>query len=155
MKAEPTVAPETTPPVAPPPSSDKRDKVSRSILEPPAPKELPTEAKSGLLTIFVSPEAKVFINGQQTRSTASHRQYVSFGLEDGKTYPYTISVLMPTKPQAATGQSAEGTSERQRQDARAGVWMSRTVYLKAGNRLDVTFPDDMTANRGPVTIQER
>ncbi len=155
MKAEPTVAPGTTPPVAPPPSSDKRAAVSRSILEPPTPSELPTEANSGLLTIIVPPEAKVFINGQQTRSTASQRQYVSFGLERGKTYPYTISVLVPTKPQAATGQSAEGTSAQQRQEAFAGVWTSRTVYLKAGNRLDVTFPDGMTANRGLAAIQER
>jgi uncharacterized protein (TIGR03000 family) len=105
-----------------------------------------------LLTVFVPPEAKVYINGRPTRSTSGQRQYLSLGLEEGKTYPYTISVQMATNPQTASEPSAEGTSDRQPELARTGAWMTRTVYLKAGSRLDVTFPDDHSVgSRSPIT----
>ncbi len=43
-----------------------------------------------LLTIWVPHEAKVTINGMQTKSTGSRRQFVSYGLRPGFSYSYEV-----------------------------------------------------------------
>ena len=50
----------------------------------------PTPAESGLLTIYVPAEAKVTVNGYETKSTGTRRQYVSYGLQAGLSYKYEI-----------------------------------------------------------------
>lgn len=45
---------------------------------------------SGLLAISVPSDARVVINGRETTSTGTHRQYYSENLEPGRTYPYEI-----------------------------------------------------------------
>jgi len=67
--------------------------------------------------------AKVFINGYETRSQGTHRQYVSTGLAAGNLYPYAITVMVPRAPQTTSQTVADPQ------------WDTRveTVYLKAGN----------------------
>ena len=51
---------------------------------------MPTQANSGQLTVWVPYDAKVIINGLETRSTGSKRQFVSFGLKPGFNYKYEV-----------------------------------------------------------------
>lgn len=50
----------------------------------------PTRDTSGLLTVYVPADAKVLINGYETTSEGSRREYVSYGLKEGLQYPYKI-----------------------------------------------------------------
>jgi uncharacterized protein (TIGR03000 family) len=50
----------------------------------------PTIKDSGLITIYVPYDAKVFVNGMATKSEGSRRQFVSYGLKPGYTYKYEI-----------------------------------------------------------------
>ncbi len=98
------------------------------------------------MTVFVPAEAKVYINGIETRSKGSERQYVSFGLAGGKTYPYIVSALMLVKkPEAA--EAAPGSEDRE------WKWQTRTVYLKAGERAGVTFSDDPAIEKQLADIE--
>ncbi len=90
---------------------------SRSALEP-ARTEMPVPANSGMLSLYVPPNTKIFINGQETRSLGSQRDYVSFGLDKDKTYPYTISALIlaklenpPVDGGASTGAASQQPAE--------------------------------------------
>ena len=47
---------------------------------------------SGSLTVSVPFDAKVYINGKETHSTGSRRQYVSYGLQSGMSYKYVVKV---------------------------------------------------------------
>jgi uncharacterized protein (TIGR03000 family) len=51
---------------------------------------MPTQANSGQLTVWVPYDAKVIVNGLETRSTGSKRQFVSFGLKPGFNYKYEV-----------------------------------------------------------------
>jgi len=80
----------------------------------------PTPADSGLLTVVVPFEAKVFINGMETKSTGSRRQFVSYGLKPGYSYRYDIRVELV-------------------RDGKLEV-ATMTKVLKAGSREFATFP---------------
>jgi uncharacterized protein (TIGR03000 family) len=71
------------------------------------------------LTLVVPADAKVFINGRQTRSMGTHREYVSYGLEIGLTYRYEVRAEV-----VRDGKTIEDTRE---------------VFLTAGSREDVAF----------------
>jgi uncharacterized protein (TIGR03000 family) len=101
---------------------------------------LPAES-SGLLTLHVPYAAKVFINGQETRSVGSKREYVSSDLEQGKTYPYTVSALVLCKGPAPAQLGTENVL-RVREDNPQWLWLTKTVYLRAGQRVGVAFSDD-------------
>lgn len=59
----------------------------------PLPKTSSTAAEnSGVLTVWVPYDAKVSINGNETHSTGSRRQYVSYGLQSGMSYKYVVKV---------------------------------------------------------------
>lgn len=62
--------------------------------EPAAPatdgKETRVSHDGALLTLQVPDHAKVYINGQLTRSTGTNRSYASVGLEPGKRYRYQV-----------------------------------------------------------------
>jgi uncharacterized protein (TIGR03000 family) len=45
---------------------------------------------SGILTVWVPYDAKVTINGMETRSTGSRREFVSYGLKPGLSYKYVV-----------------------------------------------------------------
>jgi uncharacterized protein (TIGR03000 family) len=49
---------------------------------------------SGLITIWVPAEAKVYINGLETKSTGTMRQYVSSGLIAGYVHTYEIRAVV-------------------------------------------------------------
>jgi uncharacterized protein (TIGR03000 family) len=49
-----------------------------------------TYTNSALLTIAVPADAKVLVNGYQTKSTGSVRQYISYGLQPGLSYNYEV-----------------------------------------------------------------
>jgi len=90
--AQPTPAPLEEPAPAPPQID--------TPLQPLEPESTDTQTQSpvsmdsGLLTIRVPEAAKVFINGYQTKSTGTLRQYVSRGLKPGLTYKYEVRAEM-------------------------------------------------------------
>jgi len=46
--------------------------------------------QSVVLTVWVPYDAKVTVNGMETRSTGSRRQFVSYGLQQGLSYKYVV-----------------------------------------------------------------
>ncbi len=92
---------------------------------PPAPVEpgpsarLKSEGTQGLIAVRVPEEARVFINGLETKSRGRYREYVSYGLKPGFTYKYEIRAEITRR-----GRLVENT---------------RTVYLTAGARKQVAF----------------
>ena len=99
--------PSTTPPAPAAPAPGSRTDAT------------PDGAGSGQLTIVVPADAKVFINGHQTRSTGERREYVSNGLESGLTYRYEVRAEV-----VRNGKTVEETRE---------------VFLTAGAREGVAF----------------
>jgi uncharacterized protein (TIGR03000 family) len=88
--------------------------------EPAMPKTSGTSAdESGVLTVWVPYDAKVSINGLETKSTGSRRQFVSFGLKSGLSYKYVVKAQV-----VRSGQTQEDT---------------RTVTLTAGQVTAVAF----------------
>ncbi|MDO4550881.1 MAG: TIGR03000 domain-containing protein [Planctomycetia bacterium] len=75
---------------------------------------------SGLLTIYVPMDAKVYVNGQLTEMKGSRRAFVSFDLQEGYEYDYVIKAIV-----VRDGQKYEET---------------KTVTLQAGDNQGVTFP---------------
>ena len=43
-----------------------------------------------MLTIWVPEDARVFVNGYETKSVGAQRRYISHGLKDGLTYKYEV-----------------------------------------------------------------
>jgi len=129
----PSLAPpqQPTPTPAPPPPSPPREPSTPTPALPPPPGAEPTApakptadilgADAGLLTILVPQNAKVFINGHETKSKGERRLYVSYGLKAGSSYNYEIQVLA-----IRDGKPVEET---------------RTVTLTAGQRTSVAFID--------------
>ena len=153
QETKPTLAPTRASPAAPTPGptpkSSTDDDLNR-LLQPPdrspaAPKK-PTgpttddktgRRDSGMLAVNVPSAAKVMINGRETRTGGDYREFVSHGLKDGKVYPYTIRALV-----LARDGSAADTPEGGR-----WVWITKTVYLRAGDRIAVTFSDNLDLER--------
>lgn len=48
----------------------------------------------GSLTVSLPAEAKLFVNGRQTKSEGGKRTFVSKGLKSGYRYPYTLKAVM-------------------------------------------------------------
>jgi uncharacterized protein (TIGR03000 family) len=105
---EPSALPTEQAPPAPAPS------------EPAPPKTTSTDAEtSGILTVWVPYDAKVTVNGLETRSSGSRRQFVSNGLKPGLSYKYVVRAQV-----VRDGQLVEDT---------------RTVTLTAGQITAVAF----------------
>lgn len=51
-----------------------------------------TSTGSGLLRVSVPADAVVYVNGKETTSTGTERQYISHGLESGRNYSYDVRV---------------------------------------------------------------
>lgn len=59
----------------------------------PPPAELPAEMPSGqelVLRVHVLPSATVWVNGGLTTTTGEFREFISTGLQPGRTYTYTV-----------------------------------------------------------------
>jgi len=80
---------------------------------------LPGLEGSGTLNIRVPADAKVFVNGYQTRSVGTQRRYVSHGLRPGYIYRYDVRVQI-----VRDGRTLEEV---------------RTVYLSSGAREALAF----------------
>jgi uncharacterized protein (TIGR03000 family) len=91
-----------------------------------------------LLTLHVPANAKVLINGRATQATGTERHYVSYGLKEGKVYPYTVTVLAPARTATAPD---NGTPEENE------IQVSRTLYVKAGDDRRLVFSDDLRLER--------
>ncbi|MGQ9503778.1 MAG: TIGR03000 domain-containing protein [Thermogutta sp.] len=96
--AQPTPAPVQPSPGPPLPSPSPTPETD--MLNQPAPANplvnptsysVPTRNESGLLTVYVPAQAKVFINGMATKSAGTRREYVSYGLKEGLQYRYVIT----------------------------------------------------------------
>lgn len=74
---------------------------------------------SGILTVWVPYDARVTVNGLETKSTGSRRQFVSYGLKPGFSYKYVVHAVI-----VRDGQTQEDT---------------RTVVLTAGKIAAVAF----------------
>lgn len=79
-------------PAKPVPGPESPSPTPAPSMPGPSQSYFPTRSDSGLLTVYVPYDAKVFINGLQTRSQGSRRQYVSYGLLPGYRYKYEIRV---------------------------------------------------------------
>ncbi len=57
-----------------------------------------------MLTVWVPYDAKVTVNGRETQSTGSRRQFISYGLRPGFSYRYVIraEVVRNGQPQMDT-----------------------------------------------------
>lgn len=97
-------------------------------------KDLSLKADQGLLSLRVPAEARVFINGLQTRSAGTRRQYISSGLAEGKLYPYTVRVLIPSSADPLSRTSTERQWETR----------TKTVYLRAGQQVSLDFSAQTT-----------
>jgi len=136
------------PPVSPGPSTTLRTEADGLRLvgyqAPTLPGELPapatdtaaTRANGGLLTVWVPADAKLFINGLETKSTGTQREYVSYGLQEGFWYRYEIKALV----RCTVDKVAEGEDI---QDIKEWRWLTRTVVLTAGDHERVIFTDDL------------
>ena len=106
---------------------------------PPLPGGTMVPRTSGmLLTLHVPANAKVLINGRATQCTGTERHYVSYGLKDGKVYPYAVTVLVPRKSAITLGEGSPGENE---------IQVSRTLYVKAGDDRQLVFSDDLRLER--------
>jgi uncharacterized protein (TIGR03000 family) len=72
-----------------------------------------------VLTVWVPFDAKVSVNGMETRSTGSQRQFISYGLKPGFSYKYVVKAQV-----IRNGQTQEDT---------------QTVTLTAGQITSVAF----------------
>ena len=71
----------------------------------PPPKTSAISAEeSGVLTVWVPYDAKVTVNGLETKSTGSRRQFVSYGLKPGFSYKYVVRAEVVRNGKIAGGQ---------------------------------------------------
>jgi uncharacterized protein (TIGR03000 family) len=97
--------------------------------EPAMPKTSATSAEnSGILTVWVPNDAKVTVNGLETRSSGSRRLFVSYGLKPGLSYKYVVRAQI-----VRNGQVVEDT---------------RNVVLTAGQITAVAFGFNSTPTEG-------
>lgn len=142
--AQPTIAPKVQTPPTVSPSNKVDEEIDRMMRERPSPvpAKKPAESStlepsargsSGLLSVTVPAGAKVYINGRETQSVGSRREYVSFGLQEGKLYPYTVRALVLARDNPVAMQSRD----------QRWVWITKTVYLRAGDRVSLSFSDNL------------
>jgi uncharacterized protein (TIGR03000 family) len=82
-------------------------------------KEARANTGSAILTVSVPADAKVFINGYETKTTGEARQYVSRGLVAGQTYNYEVRAEITLDGKAVTE--------------------TKTVQLTAGGATELAF----------------
>jgi uncharacterized protein (TIGR03000 family) len=134
MPTEPT-APAAPAPEAPAPAAAPAPAVpapaAPAPVEPAAPlmpKTSGTSAEqSGVLTVWVPYDATVTVNGLETRSSGSRRQFVSYGLKPGFSYKYVVRAEV-----VRNGQVQEDT---------------RTVTMTAGDITAVAFGFNATSQQ--------
>jgi len=103
---------------APAADADAADDAKEDSL--PAPDDASTSRKDeAMLTISVPADAKIFVNGKETRTEGGKRTYVSRDLKEGYSYAYDV--------EARWERNGETLTEKRHVDLRAGV--HETVQL--------------------------
>lgn len=106
-------------------------------------------ARSVMLTVSVPEDAKVYVNGLETKSTGALRRYVSRGLDAGSKYTYEV--------RAEVTRDGEPVVETKTVDVSAGQSSSVAFDLrpsKAETKLTLRVPEDARvylANRETTT----
>ena len=120
--AAPAAAPTPAPAVNQPTPAPALPGPAAPAATPPKPTTGITRPDAGTLTIWVPEGAKVYVNGQLTRSTGNFRQFVSYGLKPGYNYNYVVRAEL-----VRDGSPIEET---------------HTVILTAGSREGLAFNFD-------------
>jgi uncharacterized protein (TIGR03000 family) len=141
--AGPTPAPGQTPTPAKKPIAEPAMPGEPAAPTPPAPAEPAAPAapkttgmsaeESGILTVWVPYDAKVSINGMETRKAGSRRQFVSYGLKPGLSYKYVVKAQL-----VRNGQMQEDV---------------RTIVLTAGEVTAVAFGFNVSAAQQVASAQ--
>lgn len=132
-------------------------------LDPTNPPPLPMDpgaaraSSSGLIAVEVPADAKVFINGAATRSTGTHREYISRNLQPGLDYTYEIRVewtkagvparetrTVTLRAGGATELAFGGASEPAVKVAAAGVETTLTLHVPADAKVNLAGNDVVT-----------
>jgi uncharacterized protein (TIGR03000 family) len=92
-----------------------------------------TPETSGTLAVLVPSDAKVTVNGRETKSTGTQRQFVSHGLKAGFSYKYVVRAEV-----VRDGVVREDT---------------RTVILTAGQTTALAFEFDGRVTEGLALAQ--
>ena len=105
---------------------------------PPAEAETSLHRADGLLAVDVPADAKLFVNGQPTRSTGAKREFVSRGLERGASYTYEVRAEVIRDGQTVT--ETKKIDLRSGETARLAFALEKSQKLET--RLTVHVPAD-------------
>jgi uncharacterized protein (TIGR03000 family) len=121
---------------------------------PPTPPS--ARADSGVLTVSVPADARVFVNGKATSSTGAVRHYVSRGLRNGYKYAYEVRVEMVrdgrTIEDVKTIELRAGETNYLAFDANRPADVTTTLTLKVPQGAKVTLAGAETASTGAVRV---
>jgi len=98
--------------------------------EAPVPDASTSSASSASIAVTLPAEATVFVNDQKTTSTGSLRNYVSRGLEAGRTYAYKLRVEFELNGEPVVEQ--------------------KLLKLRAGDSLEVSFGSEDSSNLATI-----
>jgi uncharacterized protein (TIGR03000 family) len=95
--AQPVPVPQDEPPLPPLPGDVAP--AEKAPVVPPAPEPIGEKStrvphNGTILTVQVPEDAKVYMNGQLTRTPGTYRQYISRGLQPGQRYTYEVEAVV-------------------------------------------------------------
>ncbi len=98
---QPGPAPADEPPMPPLPGDASPAKDPEPAPAAPAGEKSTRVPHNGtILTVIVPEDAKVYMNGQLTKTPGTHRQYISRGLQSGQRYTYEVQAIVNRGGQA-------------------------------------------------------
>jgi uncharacterized protein (TIGR03000 family) len=113
-------------------------------------------ADSGVLTVSVPADAKVYVNGKATTSTGSVRHYVSRGLRSGYKYGYEVRVEVQREGRVVdelkTVEMRAGETNRLAFNLSKPAEVTTTLTIKTPENAKVTLAGAETSSTGPVRV---
>jgi uncharacterized protein (TIGR03000 family) len=111
-------------------------------------------ANTGVLTVSVPADARVFVNGKATTSTGTQRHFVSRGLRNGFKYAYEVRVEVvrdgATVEDVQTIELRAGENSALAFNLGAGEELTTTLTLKVPENATVTLAGAATKSTGAV-----
>jgi uncharacterized protein (TIGR03000 family) len=111
-------------------------------------------ADSGVLTVSVPADARVFVNGKSTTSTGTQRHFVSRGLRNGYKYAYEVRVEVVrdgrTIDDVKNVELRAGENSRLAFNLGAGEELTTTLTLKVPENATVTLAGAETKSTGEL-----
>jgi uncharacterized protein (TIGR03000 family) len=111
-------------------------------------------ADSGVLTVSVPSDAKVFVNGKATTSIGAQRHFVSRGLRNGFKYAYEVRVEVVrdgrTVEDVKTVELRAGETNRLAFNMSPADELTTTLTLKVPENAKVTLAGAETTSTGSV-----